>query len=1067
MALGVSVLAAPRGGDEAARGTGKGTTEVTRLVTGDPAQINVVAGAPPSAILAIVPVNPPAGAPAGSAYPAGCSIIGNELRCDRANKDEMRVWFNVLVSNWDPNLDGDPTLITYQVQINCAGYMDSDCPGDQPDLAPAVVACSTAGTCSAGVCSGGSCAGSPCAGAADCAAACSCRKAFGESWAKCAAPLCDPGYGDFGTGSGRADGWCALPEACNTGAVGISTCNYKYFAVSDVTTGTLDTGLVYYGGTLVLDVPQNAKGKYTIALDALNTFVAKPVPDADPEVLLSAEENGFIVNMVTGACCYGLGTATPGCIDTCINRSDCEAQPGQRVFTPGAVCDPDGDGDIDCAECTTAADGNPGGLCDDDDLCTDDSCNTVAQICNHVSKAGFDPSKPGGPQTGNCCDSATGALDPKDDDNVCTIDGCSLANNRGIATHAPAGVSQLCDDNNACTDGDHCAAVGTSCTGTDINTIPCATDADCPILEALTHYTCVDTGIDGIPDHCFCTLTPPVTFEIPIGDPKRCVGGFNEGLLCASDDDCPGTGAYCNLFGPDVNCFDEGAKIIANVHIGAAGDPITGGQFLIKLALGSCLKFNSITCLEPFDKGGAGPVYGPIVNNAEGTIFIVCGMDPFGGVAGAPQGNVDILSLSFTKLGDCDECELCFGTEDDNPRNTYLVDDAGQRVTVDGGQCKKLRGKGVLELVVPDSYKTNADCDGPTAIETWPTPTATHSCGPANLTCRGAHTKGLAYGEDVALHGGELLTGLSSFCCYAEAKHPCGGNAGCTGDTNGCARGNDDKPEGCWTVEVNDETSLDVDVQLCPLISTGGELTRCIKFCLFSADCTQEPNCFSDEVTFGGQFEFIGKSRGKVKIKGTKQWGCITAQDQLHTLRSCYTFGANDCDEGQLHAQFSGAHQYGGNCLLGGNLDGWKKDISGSRPSLDTIDILDYGTFVSQYGECYEGGIDTGCPAVDFGPNADINGDGCVGMDDYKFIIDNFLFSVKDCCCGPQAADLPPALVEVTVEELRQMGYDDLVVADLNGDGVLNADDMEAFMQGVRPAKSNDRKGGKGLRSGR
>jgi hypothetical protein len=586
----------------------------------------------------------------------------------------------------------------------------------------------------------------------------------------------------------------------------------------------------------------------------------------------------------------------------------------------------------------------------------------------------------------------------------------------------------------------------------------------------------VDTDGDALalPDHCFCTLTPPITFDIPIGDPKTCDGGLNDGNLCSNDLECPG--GTCILFGPDINCFDAGDKIVANVHIGASGSPITGGQFLIQLELGSCLQFNSITCLSPFTK----TVYGPDVNAATGTIFVACSVDPFNPCVDAlgdplpdcpPLGNVDMLSLSFIKVGDCNECDLCFGTADANPYNTYLVDDSGQRITVDGGECKTVRANGVLKLNVPENIKTNADCDGPTAVETWASPTATFSCGTASITCRGAHESGLSYdmtkGPNGYLDGGEFPSGASSFCCYAVANDECDATAGCAGSVNDCGVGTDGKPNGCWTVEVNDETSLDVDVQLCPLISTGGELTRCIKFCLFSADCTQEPNCFSDEVTFGGQFEFIGKSRGKVKIKGTKQWGCITAQDQLHTLRSCYTFGANDCDEGQLHAQFSGAHQYGGNCLLGGNLDGWKKDISGSRPSLDTIDILDYGTFVSQYGECYEGGIDTGCPAVDFGPNADINGDGCVGMDDYKFIIDNFLFSVKDCCCGPQAADLPPALVEVTVEELRQMGYDDLVVADLNGDGVLNAADMDAFMQGVRPVKSNDRKGGKGLRSGR
>jgi len=1061
LALGVSVLAAPRGADEAVRGTGKSSTEVTRLVTGDPAQINaVVAGAGTTATLRVVPVNPPGSLPA---YPAGCSIVGNELKCDRSNKDIFRAWFNVLVEDWDPSTDG-PNAITYQVQIDCAGYMADDDPvctgAGRPPLAPAVVACSTAGTCTAGTCVGGSCAGSLCAAAIDCNATCSCRKAFGESFARCGSNPgeCDAGYGDF-TGVGRPDSWCAAPEGCNTGAVGVATCNYKYFAVSNETAGTAqDPGNAFnYGGTLVLDIPAGAKGKYTVNLNTADSFLAAPVAGGEPVDIPTLEESGFVVNMVTGACCFSLGTATPGCIDDCVNRSECDTMPGPRVFTPGAVCDPDNDGNIDCAECTTEADGNPGGLCDDNDACTIDSCLVALQLCNHAFIAGFDPAKPAGT---TCCDKATGGLTNKDDGNVCTIDGCSEADNRGTPTHTAAGTSQLCDDNNPCSVGDHCGEPpSVSCTGDDVNDIPCTTDNDCPIQAGLTHYACVDTDGNATLDHCFCTLTPPITFEIPIGDPKTCDGGLNDGLLCSNDLECPG--GTCILFGPDINCFDEGDKITANVHIGASGSPITGGQFLIHLDLGSCLKFNSITCLAPYTE----TVYGPVVNDADGTIFVACAMPPFGGVGGAPQGNVDMLSLSFNKVGDCNECELCFGTADDNPRNTYLVDDTGQRVGVDGGECKAVRSNGTLVLNVPENIKTNADCDGPTAVETWPAPNATYSCGTANVSCRGAHTTGYQYPQGVVMNGGELLAGSSSFCCFAQAKDPCGSSAGCTGDTNGCAVGSDQKPEGCWTVEVNDETSLDIEVQLCPNI-VASNLTRCIKFCLYSADCAQEPICFSDDVSFGAPWNFIGKSRGKVKVPGTKNWGCITAQDQLHTLRSCYTFGAGDCDEGQLHAQFSGAHEYDGNCLLGGNLDAWKKAIPGSQPSLDVIDILDYGTFVSQFGLCYDD-VDTPCPAVDHGPNADINGDGCVTAADYNFVVNNYLLSAKDCCCGPQASSLPPALAEVTVEQLLEMGYDDLIVADLNGDGVLNADDMDAFMQGARPAKSHDRKTGKGLRSGR
>jgi len=558
---------------------------------------------------------------------------------------------------------------------------------------------------------------------------------------------------------------------------------------------------------------------------------------------------------------------------------------------------------------------------------------------------------------------------------------------------------------------------------------------------------------------CFCTLTPTVTFEIPVGEAKTCVGGPTPGGPCASNADC-GTGGVCDNFADGANCFDEGEKFIALVHIGASGSPVNGGQFQIEFDP-SCVELKSVTCMPPYGT----EIYRSV---SKGKIFIACGVNPFcvGANCDGPFGGVDMVSLSFNKIGECNNCFLRFTST--NPQNSYLVDEEGQRIAIEP-VSKELAANGDLVLNVPENIKTNVDCDSPVAVVLWnpDLPNASFSCGEANLTCRGAHTSGYSYPQSVVLNGGQMLPGSSSFCCYAWAKHKCDQVAGCPGAVNDCGLGEDGKPDGCWTVEVNDETSLDIDVQLCPLIATGEELTRCIKFCLF-ANCVEEPICFSDDVTFGGSFNFIGKSGSKIKIPGSGQWDCITAQDQLHTLRSCYTFDSRggDCVNGQLHAQFTGDHQLDGNCLLGGNLDGWKKDVAGSNPSLDVIDILDYGTFISQYGLDYGTG-DTPCPAVDHGPNADINGDGLVTMADYLFVLANFLVSAKDCCCGPQAADLPPALAEVTIDELRQMGLDDLIVADLNADGVLNAADMDAFLQGARPAKSNDRKGGKGLRSGR
>jgi hypothetical protein len=313
--------------------------------------------------------------------------------------------------------------------------------------------------------------------------------------------------------------------------------------------------------------------------------------------------------------------------------------------------------------------------------------------------------------------------------------------------------------------------------------------------------------------------------------------------------------------------------------------------------------------------------------------------------------------------------------------------------------------------------------------------------------------------------GGVFPQGASSVCCYAWAKDKCGQAAGCPGSAHDCGQ-QLGKPEGCWTVQVNDETSMDIDIGLEPPMTTtnrDGTLTRCIEFCLYP-NCIEAPLCFTDDVTFGGIFQFNGKSQGKIKIPGKGNWDCITAQDQLHSLRSCCDSqsGCLHCDGSQLVADFTGDPELGGNWLIGGNLDAFKKDTP--KASHNVVDITDFGVFVSQYGLCYA----DKSPGCHDGPHADINGDGCVTASDYVFIIRNFMASSKDCCCGVAAGSIPAPLAEVSVDELRQMGMGELVVADLNGDGLVNAQDMDAFTQGARPTKtSNDRKGGKGLRSGR
>jgi hypothetical protein len=256
-------------------------------------------------------------------------------------------------------------------------------------------------------------------------------------------------------------------------------------------------------------------------------------------------------------------------------------------------------------------------------------------------------------------------------------------------------------------------------------------------------------------------------------------------------------------------------------------------------------------------------------------------------------------------------------------------------------------------------------------------------------------------------------------------------------------------------VVVNERTTLDVTVQLSPIIT--GELDRCICFQLYS-DCVQAPLEFCQTLHFGGLFDHVGHFTDDIKIPDAGQWFCITARDQLHTLRSSDFL---ECVDGDYIAVFKGDPFFGGNWLIGGNLDGWKK--FNPNASHNVIDILDFGQFVANFGAQVD--PDSPCPTA-VAAHADINGDGVVNSLDYAFITRNFLAHSKNACCpGSAAAESLVGRTEISVRELRELDMGDLAVADLNGDGVVNTDDMAAFMAGQQPPVKNNRPHTGGLRS--
>jgi hypothetical protein len=330
-----------------------------------------------------------------------------------------------------------------------------------------------------------------------------------------------------------------------------------------------------------------------------------------------------------------------------------------------------------------------------------------------------------------------------------------------------------------------------------------------------------------------------------------------------------------------------------------------------------------------------------------------------------------------------------------------------------------------IGLTCPDDVNVNSDCDATTAAISWDAPVATDECGiPVidSYTCTPLAGSPACKDEWMLNNGGVFPQGSWLFQV--------------------CASDDQCEDEICcsWTVTVSADQTLTVEVQLSPLMDAG-EFTRCIEFQLWTA-CTPlivgAP--FYEVMTFGGDYNVAGHADGVIKIpKG--QYVCIAARDPLHTLRASAFV---ECDGVVYTAIFKGDPFFGGNWLIGGNLDGLRSTDQGSPL---TIDIVDYAIFVSQY--LTNVGADTDCSPAMLDPNfmhADVNGDGFVNELDFTFISINFLESDKDTCC-PDGRVAPVGLIEVTTRQLRAWGIS--TKADINGDGLVNAADMELFLGGA------------------
>ncbi len=196
------------------------------------------------------------------------------------------------------------------------------------------------------------------------------------------------------------------------------------------------------------------------------------------------------------------GCSTTNGAGTCTGKRACNAKGLGACDAPAAVSETCNTQDDDCDGNTDEADP---GVCDDNMVCTADSCN--AGKCNHLPQAGACDDN-------NACTSDDACTEGKcigtkvvcDDNNTCTIDGCDAI--KGCVHNEQTGPA--CDDGDACTTKDICnKGVCTGGPALDCNDDNLCTDDSCDKKTGCTHLAnsvaCDDGDACTLADACTAT----------------------------------------------------------------------------------------------------------------------------------------------------------------------------------------------------------------------------------------------------------------------------------------------------------------------------------------------------------------------------------------------------------------------------------------------------------------------------------------------------------------------------------------------------------------------------------
>ncbi len=310
-----------------------------------------------------------------------------------------------------------------------------------------------------------------------------------------------------------------------------------------------------------------------------HTFNVSPCSDGNACTLDDA--------CVQGGC---VGGPAPVCDDEnpCTDDS-CEPAIGCVFLANALPCD---DGNA-CTAGDTCNEGKcvfgSGVSCDDGNLCTDDSCSTLTGCVHLANNAPCSDSN--ACTTGDVCNGGgclPGAAVVCNDGNPCTNDSCAPLTGCAFAPN-----SEPCDDGNACTAGDTCkegkCVFGDGIDCDDDNT--CTSDSCDPALGCI-HKTASGPCSDGNPctlnDECFlgsCQPGPPMDCD----DANPCTADSCGGQgVCAHDP----TDAACS----DGNACTVGDQCQAGKCVSTGALPCDDGNLCTDdscLPLAGCLHVNN------------------------------------------------------------------------------------------------------------------------------------------------------------------------------------------------------------------------------------------------------------------------------------------------------------------------------------------------------------------------------------------------------------------------------------------------------------------------------------------